>query len=74
MICFLANFFTISNFVFYFLLFLFLFVGTYGGIFKTDRLASIEAKLDLLAHHLNQRIHNDSLMEQGVFTGCGFWY
>ena len=26
---------------------------------KEDRLASIEAKLDLLVHHLNQRIHKD---------------
>ena len=73
-ICFLANFFTISIFVLYFLLFFFLFVGTYGGIFKTDRLSFVEAKLDLLIHHLNQRIHNDSLMEQGVFAVCGFWY
>ena len=31
-----------------------------------DRFASIEAKLDLLFHQLDQRIHNDSLMEQGV--------
>ena len=41
---------------------------------RADRLASLEAKLDLLVHHLNQTIHNDSLMEQGVFSGCGFWY
>ena len=41
---------------------------------RADRLASIEAKLDLLVHHLNQRIHNDSLMEQGIFVSCGFWY
>ena len=40
---------------------------------RVDRLASIEAKLNLLVHHLNQRIHNDSLMEQGVFASCGFW-
>ena len=39
-----------------------------------DRFASIESKLDLLIHHLDQRIHNDSLMEQGVFTDYGFWY
>ena len=31
-----------------------------------ERFASIEAKLDLLLHHLDPRIHNDSLMEQGV--------
>ena len=30
---------------------------------KAVRLASIEAKLDLLVYYLNQRIHNDSLME-----------
>ena len=41
---------------------------------RVDKLASIEAKLDLLVRHLNQRIHNDPLMEQGVFAGCGFWY
>ena len=41
---------------------------------RADRLASIEDKLDLLVHHLNQRIHNDSLMEQGVFVSCCFWY
>ena len=31
-----------------------------------DGIASIEAKIDFLIHHLNQRIQNDSLMEQGV--------
>ena len=41
---------------------------------KEDRLASIEVKLDLLVHHLNQRIHKDSFMEQGAFAKCGFWY
>ena len=30
-----------------------------------DGVASIEAKLDLLIHHLDKRIHNDSPMEQG---------
>ena len=30
-----------------------------------DRFASIEAKLELLLHKLDQRIHNDSLMEHG---------
>ena len=33
---------------------------------REDRLASIEAKLDFLIHHLDPRIHNDALMEQGV--------
>ena len=41
---------------------------------REDRLASIEFKLDLLVHHLNQRRNNDSNMEQGVFAECGFWY
>ena len=41
---------------------------------REDRLASIEAKLDLLVHNLNQRSNNDSNMEQGVFVECGFWY
>ena len=31
-----------------------------------DGIASIEAKLNFLIHHLSQRIQNDSLMEQGV--------
>ena len=34
----------------------------------------LEAKLDLLVHHLNQRSNNDSNMEQRVFAECGFWY
>ena len=33
---------------------------------RGDRLASIEAKLDFLIHHLEPRIHNDSVMEQGI--------
>ena len=33
---------------------------------REDRLASIEAKLDFLIHHLDPRIHNNSLMEKGV--------
>ena len=41
---------------------------------RVDKLASIEAKLDLLIHHLDLRIHHDSLMEQGVFIDGGFWY
>ena len=36
-----------------------------------DRFASIETKLELLLHQLDQRIHNDSLMEQGVFPYQG---
>ena len=35
-----------------------------------DIFASIEAKLELL-HQLDQRIHNDSLMEQGVLPYQG---
>ena len=36
-----------------------------------DSFASIEAKFDLLLHQLGQRIHNDSLMEQGVLSYQG---
>ena len=36
-----------------------------------DRFSSIEAKLELLLHQLDQRIHNDSLMEQGVLPYQG---
>ena len=36
-----------------------------------DRFVSIEAKLELLFHKLDQRIHNDSLMEQGVLPYQG---
>ena len=36
-----------------------------------DIFASIEAKLELLLHKLDQRIHNDSLMEQGVLPYQG---
>ena len=36
-----------------------------------DRFASIEAKIELLLHKLDQRIHNDSLMEQGVLPYQG---
>ena len=38
---------------------------------REDRLASIEAKLNFLSHHLDPRIHNDSLMEQGVLPYQG---
>ena len=36
-----------------------------------DRFASIEGKLELLLHKLDQRIHNDSLIEQGVLPYQG---
>ena len=36
-----------------------------------DGIASIEAKLDFLIHHLNQRIQNDPLIEQGVLPYQG---
>ena len=36
-----------------------------------DRFSSIEANLELLLHKLDQRIHNDSLMEQGVLPYQG---
>ena len=38
---------------------------------REDRLASIQAKFDFLIHHLDPRIHNDSLMEQGVLPYQG---
>ena len=38
---------------------------------REDRLSSIEAKLDFLIHHLDPRILNDSLMEQGVLPYQG---
>ena len=38
---------------------------------REDRLASIKAKLDFIIHHLDLRIHNDSLMEQGVLPYQG---
>ena len=36
-----------------------------------DKFASIEAKLDLFLHQLDQRIHNDSVMKQGVLPYQG---
>ena len=36
-----------------------------------EKFASIEAKLDLLLHQLDYRIHNDSLMELGVLPYQG---
>ena len=35
------------------------------------RLSPKEAKLDFLIHYLDSRIHNDSLMEQGVLSYQG---
>ena len=64
MICFLANLFLLLVF-FYFIFFLFLLICRYEYS-REDRLAFIEVKLDFLIHHLDPRIHNDSLMEQGV--------
>ena len=65
MICFLVNFFiSILYFIFFhFSSYLLVLMEEYS---REDRLASIEAKLDFLIHHLEPRIHNDSLMEQGV--------
>ena len=65
MICFLVNFF-IS--ILYFIFFCF---SSYLLVLMEehsieDRFASIEATLELLLHKLDQRIHNDALMEQGV--------
>ena len=70
MICFLVNFF-IS--ILYFIFFCF---SSYLLVLMEehsieDRFASIEAKLELLLHKLDQRIHNDSLMEQGVLPYQG---
>ena len=75
MICFLANFFNINIFVLYFLYF-----SSYLSVLmevlmeeysREDRLASIEAKLDFLIHHLDPRIHIDSLMERGILPYQG---
>ena len=70
MICFLVNFF-IS--ILYFIFFCF---SSYLSVLMEehsieDRFASIEAKLELLLHKLDQRIHNDSLMEHGVLPYQG---
>ena len=71
MICFLVNFFFISI-----LYFIFFYFSSYLLVLKEehsieDRFASIEAKLELLLHKLDQRIHNDSLMEQEVLPYQG---
>ena len=70
MICFLVNFF-IS--ILYFIFFCF---SSYLLVLMEehsieDRFVSIEAKLELLLHKLDQRIHNDSLMELGVLPYQG---
>ena len=66
--CFLVNFF--------FLYFIFFCFSSYLLVLMEehsieDRFASIEAKLELLLHQFDQRIHNDSLMEQGVLSYQG---
>ena len=71
MICFLVNFFIIS--ILYFIFFCF---SSYLLVLMEehsieDRFASKEAKLELLLHKLDQRIHNDSLMEQRVLPYQG---
>ena len=70
MICFLVNFF-IS--ILYFIFFCF---SSYLLVLMEehsieDRFVSIEAKLELPLHTLDKRIHNDSLMEQGVLPYQG---
>ena len=70
MICFLVNFFiSILYFIFFCLSSYLLVLMEEHSI--EDRFASIEAKLELLLHKLDQRIHNDSLMEQGVLPYQG---
>ena len=78
MSCFLGNFY--FYFLFFFLLvflyFIFFCFSSYLWVLmeeysSEDEIASIEAKLDFLIHHLNQRIQNDSLMEQGVLSYQG---
>ena len=71
MICFLVNFFFIS--ILYFIFFCF---SSYLLVLMEehsieDRFASIEDKLELLLHKLDQRIHNDSLMGQEVLPYQG---
>ena len=70
MICFLVNFFICI------LYFIFFYFSSYLLVLMEehsieDRFASIEATLELLLHKLDQRIHNDSLMEQGVLPYQG---
>ena len=70
MICFLVNFFiSILYFIFFcFSSYLLVLMEEYS---IEDRFASIEAMLELLLHKLDQRIHNDSLMEEGVLPYQG---
>ena len=69
-ICFLVNFFiSILYFIFFYFSSYLLVLMEEHSI--KDRFASIEAKLELLLHKLDQRIHNDSLMEQGVLPYQG---
>ena len=71
-ICLLAFFFfTVIFFVLYFLSFSSYLLVLMEESSRENRLASIEAKLDFLIHHLDPRIHNDSLMEQGVLPYQG---
>ena len=70
MICLLVNFFIC---ILYFIFFCF---SSYLLVLMEEhsienRFASIEATLELLLHKLDQRIHNDSLMEQGVLPYQG---
>ena len=68
MICFLVNFF----FLVFCTLFSFVFLLICWDEHSIeDIFTSIEAKLELLLSQLNQRIHNDSLMEQGVLPYQG---
>ena len=70
MICFLVNFFiSILYFIFFFFSSYLLVLMEEHSI--EDIFASIEATLQLLLHKLDQRIHNDSLMEQGVLPYQG---
>ena len=70
MVCFLFNFF-ISILYFIFVCFSSYLLVLMEEHSIEDRFASIEAKLELLLHKLDQRIHNDSLMEQGVLPYQG---
>ena len=70
MICFLVNFF-IRIFYFIFFCFYFYLLVLMGEHSIEDRFASIESKLDLLLHQLDQRIHNDLLIEQGALPYQG---
>ena len=70
MICFLVNFFISILYFIFFCFFSYLLVLMEEHSIE-DRFASIEATLELLLHKLDQRIHNDSLMEQGVLPYQG---